>query len=90
MCHGGESEWKPVINPVHNYTLDGRLREGNTYQKHSALEVSYLEPLEQSVHSLWLVAMSSTSYIRGMSIQSGSPDVTGAPVTDVPSATQCS
>ena len=25
------SEWKPVINPVHNYTLDGRLREGNTY-----------------------------------------------------------
>ena len=60
------SEWKPVINPVHIYTLDGRLREGNTYLEHSALGVSLdsgltegascLEPLEQSVLSLSLVA----------------------------------
>ena len=52
---------KPVINPVHNYTLDGRLREGNTYLERSALGVSLdsgltegascLEPLEQSVLS---------------------------------------
>ena len=25
------SEWKSVINPVQNFTRDGRLREGNTY-----------------------------------------------------------
>ena len=31
------SEWKPVIHPVHSYTLDGRLREGNTYLERSAL-----------------------------------------------------
>ena len=34
------SEWKPVLNPVHIYTLDGRLREGNTYLECSALRVS--------------------------------------------------
>ena len=60
------SEWKPVINPVHNYTLDGRLRQGNTYLERSALGVSLdsgltegascLEPLEQSVLSSSLVA----------------------------------
>ena len=59
------SEWKSVINPVHNYTLDGRLREGSTYLR-SALGVSLdsgltevascLEPLEQSVLSSSLVA----------------------------------
>ena len=60
------SDWKPVINPVHNFTLDGQLREGNTYLERSALGVSLdsglmegtscLEPLEQSVLSLSLVA----------------------------------
>ena len=60
------SEWKPVINPVHNYTLDGQLREGNTYLERSALGVSLdsgltegascLEPLEQSVLRSSLVA----------------------------------
>ena len=60
------SEWKPVINPVHNFTLDGRLREGDTNLEHSALavsldsgltvETSCLEPLEQSVLSSSLVA----------------------------------
>ena len=60
------SEWKPVINPVHCFTLDGRLREGNTYLERSTLGVSLdsgltegafcQEPLEQSVLSLPLVA----------------------------------
>ena len=60
------SEWKPVINPVISYTLDGRLRQGNTYLERSALGVSLfsglmegascLEPLEQSVLSSSLVA----------------------------------
>ena len=55
-----------MINLVHNYTLDGRLREGNTYLERSALGVSLdsgftegvscLEPLEQSVLSSPLVA----------------------------------
>ena len=59
------SEWKPVINQVHDYALDGRIREGSTYL-HSALGVSLdsrltevascLEPLEQSVVSSSLVA----------------------------------
>ena len=53
-------------NPVHNFTLDGRLREGNTYLERLALGVSLdsgltegtscLEPLEQSVLSSSLVA----------------------------------
>ena len=34
------SEWKRAINPVHNFTLDCRLREGNTYLEHSAPGVS--------------------------------------------------
>ena len=48
-----------MINPVISYTLDGRLREGNTYLERSALGVSLdsgltegtsgLEPLEQLV-----------------------------------------
>ena len=56
------SEWKPVINPIHNKTLDGRL----TYLERSALGVSLdsgltegascLEPLVQSVLSSSLVA----------------------------------
>ena len=55
-----------MINPVPSYTLDGRLREGNTYLERSALVVSLdsgltqgtscLEPREQSVLSLSLVA----------------------------------
>ena len=55
-----------MIKPVHIFTLDGRLREGNTYLERSALGVSLdsglmegtscLEPLEQSVLSLSLVA----------------------------------
>ena len=55
----GRSEWKPVINPVISYTLDGRLREENTYLERLALGVSLdsgltegasgLEPLEQLV-----------------------------------------
>ena len=54
-----------MINPVISYTLDGRLREGNTYLERSALGVSLdsglmgascLEPLEQLVLSLSLVA----------------------------------
>ena len=59
------SEWKPVINPVISYTLDGRLREGNTYLERSPPGVSLdsgltegascLEPLEQSVLSSSLV-----------------------------------
>ena len=59
------SDWKPVINPVYNFTLDGRLREGNTYLERTALGVSLdsglmegtscLEPLEQSVLSSSLV-----------------------------------
>ena len=60
------SEWKVVINPVISYTLDGRLREGNTYLERSALGVSLdsgltegsscLEPLDQSVLSSSLAA----------------------------------
>ena len=34
------SEWKPVINPVISYTLDGRPMEGTTYPEHLALGVS--------------------------------------------------
>ena len=55
------SEWKPVINPVISYTLDGRPMEGTTYLEHLALGVSLdsrlmegascLEPLEHSVLS---------------------------------------
>ena len=55
-----------MINPVISYTLDGRLREGNTYLERSALGVSLdsgltegascLEPLEQSFLSSSLVA----------------------------------
>ena len=54
------------INPVISYTLDSRLREGNTYLERSVLGVSLdsgftegascLEPLEQSVLSSSLVA----------------------------------
>ena len=60
------SEWKPVINPVISYTLDGRPMEWTTYPEHMALGVSldsrltegasYLEPLEQSVFSSSLTA----------------------------------
>ena len=60
------SEWKPVINPVISYTLDGRPMEGTTYPEHLALGVSLdsrltegsscLEPLEQSVLSSSLTA----------------------------------
>ena len=63
------SDWKPVINPLPDITPDGRLKEANTYIEHSALGVSLdsglmegmscLEPLEQSVLSLSLVARPS-------------------------------
>ena len=34
------SEWEPATRPVPDTTLDGLLREGNTYLEHSALGVS--------------------------------------------------
>ena len=34
------TDWEPVALPVPSTTLDGRLREGNTYPEHSALGVS--------------------------------------------------
>ena len=56
-----EKEWKPVINPAINYTLDSRPMEGITNLERSGLGVSLnsgptegascLEPLEQSVLS---------------------------------------
>ena len=63
------SDWEPAARPVPDTTLDGRLREGNTYLEHSALGVSLdsglmegmlcLEPLEQSVLNSSLVARPS-------------------------------
>ena len=60
------SDWKPVINPVQDITLDGRPMEGTAYPEHSAPRVSLdsglragmssLEPLQQSVFSTSLVA----------------------------------
>ena len=60
------SDWEPAARPVPDITLDGRLREGNTYLEHSAPGVSLdsgltegascLEPLEQSVLSSSLAA----------------------------------
>ena len=71
------SEWKPVINPVISYTLDGRPMEGTTYPEHLALGVfldsgltegaSCLEPLEQSVLSLSLAARSVESVAENVS-----------------------
>ena len=59
------SDWEPAAGPVPDTTLDGRLREGNTYLEHSALGVSLdsglmegmscPEPLEQSVLGALLV-----------------------------------
>ena len=59
-------DWKPVINPVISYTLDGRPMEGTTCPEHLALGVSLdsrltegascLEPLEQLVFSSSLAA----------------------------------
>ena len=53
------SDWETAARPVPDTTLDGRLREGNTYLEHSAPGVSLdsglmegmscLEPLEQSI-----------------------------------------
>ena len=53
------SDWEPVTYPAPDATLDGQLREGNTYLEHPALGVSLdsglmegmssLEPLRQSV-----------------------------------------
>ena len=34
------SDWEPVTYPAPDATLDGRLREGNTYLEHSAPVVS--------------------------------------------------
>ena len=34
------TDWEPVALPVRSTTMDGRLREGNTYPAHSALGVS--------------------------------------------------
>ena len=34
------SDWEPAAHPVLDTTLDGRLREGNTYLEHSAPGVS--------------------------------------------------
>ena len=58
------SDWEPEASPVPDATLDGRLREGNTYLEHSAPEGSLdsglmegmarLEPLEQSVLNTFL------------------------------------
>ena len=63
------SDWEPAARPVPDTTLDGRLREGNTYLEHSAPGVSLdsglmegmscLEPLEQSILHSPLVARPS-------------------------------
>ena len=63
-----KSEWKPVITPASNYTLDSRPMEGITYLDRPALWVSLdsgptegascLEPLEQSVLSSSLAVRS--------------------------------
>ena len=63
------SDWEPEASPVPDATLDGRLREGNTYLEHSAPGVSLdsglmegmsrLEPLEQSVLHMLLIARPS-------------------------------
>ena len=63
------SDWEPAACPVPDTTLDGRLREGNTYLEHSAPGVSLdsglmegmscLEPLEQSILHSPLVARPS-------------------------------
>ena len=60
------SDWKLVINPVQDITLDGRPMEGIAYPEHSAPGVSLdsglragmssLEPLHQSVLNTSLVA----------------------------------
>ena len=65
------SDWEPEASPVPDATLDGRLREGNTYLEHSAPGVSLdsglmegmsrLEPLEQSVLNTLLVAQVNVS-----------------------------
>ena len=61
------SDWEPAARPVPDTTLDGRLREGNTYLEHSAVSLdsglmegmSCLEPLEQSILHSPLVARPS-------------------------------
>ena len=47
------TDWEPVADPVPGTTLDGRLREGNTYPEHSALEVSLDSgPMEGNTRSV--------------------------------------
>ena len=68
------SDWKPVINPVHSLTLDGRLREGTAYLERSALGVSLnsglmegmssLEPVQQLVLNTSLVAQPEAGIMK--------------------------
>ena len=82
------SDWEPEASPVPDATLDGRLREGNTYLEHSAPGVSldsglmegmaHLELLEQSVLKTLLVARHSEASTERISelVTYPAPDTT--------------
>ena len=52
------TDWEPVAHPVLSTTLDGRLREGNTYLEHSALGVSLDSGLMEGMSRLELFELS--------------------------------
>ena len=58
------SEWKPVINPVISYTLDGRPMEGNTYPEHLALGVCLDSGLTEGASCLEQSVLSSSLAAR--------------------------
>ena len=78
-----------MAHPVQNTTLDGQLREGNTYPEHSALGVSLdsglmegisrLEPFEQSVPNMRSVAR----YDGGSIKEFANCDAVAHPVPDI-------
>ena len=83
------TDWEPVAHPVLSTTLDGRLREGNTYPEHSALGVSLesglmegmscLELFEQSVPNTRSVAQPGGGIIK----EFANWDAVAHPVPDI-------
>ena len=81
--------WEPVAHPVPSTTLNGQLREGNTYMEHSALGVSLdsglmegmsrLELFEQSVPNTRSVARPGGGIIK----EFANWDTVAHPVPDI-------
>ena len=83
------SDWEPVVHPVPDITLDGRLMDGTTYLEHSVLGVSLdsgimegmssLEPLEQSV----LNTLSAAQPEEGITEELSDREPVAFPVPDI-------